>query len=146
VLALLVGVHGVEQGVGELRRVLAARSVADALAVLLVELPVEAREPGGEGGERVRVAAKVDHTQQAVEGDGRLALQRTHVSALRGLRYPDGVYEDEVRLATRVSGDRSQVRLRDRTRAAPYHLLAVGLALHVAHEDEHLERLHVGAG
>src|SRR5690349_4099065 len=40
----------------------------------------------------------------------------------------------------------AQLRRGDRARAAPFHLLEIERRLHVAQKDQHLERLHVGAG
>ena len=111
------------------------------------ELAVDAGEASGEGGDGVGVAGAHDDLHGEVlegdvgPGDGRAA------GGLERLGDADGIDQDVAGLGgLGGGGDFFQRVVVEGAGAAAFHLLEVALRLHVAHEEEAFEGLHVGAG
>ena len=112
----------------------------------MVELPVEPREAAGERADGVFIAHAHHHAhRQILErhiglGDERLACR------LERLRDADRIDNDIMRLGGRGRRrDLLEIVGVKGTRAASLHLLEVVAALHVAHEQQAFEGLHVRA-
>jgi hypothetical protein len=78
-------------------------------------------------------------------GDRRLTVERRCLDQV-GLGHADGVHDHEPLLGGRVGSHQAEVALADHPRTAALHLLEVGPAADRAHEEDALERPHVGAG
>ena len=127
-------------------RVETARRVGDDLAGFVVDLAVECGEPRRQGRDCVVVAAaRGDLVDEPVEADLPFAVQGLR-DVLQALGDADRVDQHEAGLFLGVGRHLAQLRRRDRARAAPLHLLEIERRLHVAQKDQHLQRLHVGAG
>ena len=145
---LPVGVEGGDEVARDLLEAPAAGELRELLALGRPELAVE---PGQACGDRRAdvgvgvVGGEGDALEERLERHGRLAVERHRVDEV-ALGDADRVDDHEPVLRPRVGGDGLEVRVADDAHAAPLHLLEVGAALDRAHEEDALERLHVGAG
>jgi hypothetical protein len=124
----------------------AAAGFLDAGLGLGVELLGEAHQPVGEGEHGVVVAAAHGHAlQQVLERHAGLLFQRP-AFGLEGFLHAHGVDQHEAGLgAVRAVADALEAVAVEAAHAAALHLFVVAAA-HVAHEQQHFQRLHVGAG
>ena len=143
----LIGIDGLQKFVRHLGKGLAAGRGGDAGFLFGIERLLHARESRGQGREGVFVAfPERDAEEDAFEFLGRLAIERARIG-LVALADADGIDDDEVGLGPRFrAGDGLQIGGRKDAGAAPFHLLEIDAAAHVAQKDEALERFHVGAG
>ena len=141
-----VRVHGVEQGMAQVVEAAPAAERAHIVALLLGQAPFQRRQAAGQRGQRVAVHHARRHClEQLGKGDRALALQRLRVE-LGILGHAHGIHDDEALLAPGVAGDDAQVVGADHPRPAPDHLLEEHARLDRAQEEQHLQRLDVGAG
>ncbi len=141
-----VGIDGVEQLVRQRLRVQPAGCLRDRGARALVDLAIERRQPRCQGRQCVVVAAaRRDIVEQPVKADGAGTVQRLR-DVFQALCNANRVDQHEAGFFVGVGRHLAQLRRGDRAGAAPFHLLEIERRLHVAQKDQHLQRLHVGAG
>ena len=140
-----VGVDRAEEPRREARKI-DARVRGDPSAIPVADAAVERGEARGERRERVLIAtAGGDLFEQLLEADLAIALQRLR-NRFEALGDADRVDQHEAGLGVGVGRHLAQLLGRDRARAPALHLLEILRRLHVAQEDQRLDRLHVGAG
>ena len=125
----------------------AARDLLDARLGLVVQLLGQPHQAVGEREHGVVVAVADGHAlQQVLERHAGLLLQRA-AFGLERLLHAHGVDQHEAGLgAVGAVADALEAVAIEAAHAAALHLLVVALAAHVAHEEQHFQRLHVGAG
>ena len=142
----MVGIEGGDQRLGYL---LDARPVGEPLkdhSVSLAEAQVEPGQPIGDGGDKIGITlAESQILEEPVQRQVRLAIEGLGLHEL-GFGHPDRVDDDEVILDPGVWRHLLKVGRIDDPHAATLHLLEVRPGLHSTHEEDALQRLHVGAG